>query len=171
MRQASRGWGLREWKETERARELLLTQSRRAGEREGGPSWRHWAREDTKKALRLPGVCAVRITTRGCPMQDTRGLSQALCREEVRTGGRSARITTEECSRCGQGAGELTRSQIEGGAGKRGLKVGVTKTLAKKISFSKSSRTIYYLMETPIITFGKQIAHQSKAELLYTGFA
>ena len=57
------------------------------------------------------------------------------------------------------------------GASKTGGKVGITKTLEKKITCPKGLRAVYYLMKSLIISFGKQTASQSKAGLFYIGFA
>ena len=57
------------------------------------------------------------------------------------------------------------------GASRTDAKVGITKTLGKKIRCPKSLRAVYYLMKSLIISFGKQTASQSKAGLFYIGFA
>lgn len=79
MRQDSLGWGLREWKETERRRELLL-RGEREGERKGGRALlktvdKGRCREESVLALGLGRVSgrAERTPRRGCLMQHTRG--------------------------------------------------------------------------------------------------
>ena len=94
---------------------------------------------------------AVRISVRGCPIQHTRGVSKE------------------------QGGLPQSKPWREGkarkGASRTDAKVGITKTLEKKIRGPKSLRAVYYLMKSLIISFGKQTASQSKAGLFYIGFA